>query len=344
MKGYLLLSDGTKLEGNLIGAVKNSVGEIVFNTGMTGYQEIVTDPSYFGQIVVLTYPMIGNYGVCSSRNQSNHVQVKGLIIRDMHDFEGDDFENYLKENNIVCLEGVDTRFLTKHIRDNGNMLAKLVYDEEIDQVLPVKPAYSVSTQEAYTRGSGQYRIAVMDYGIKENILKQLCLRDFTLKVFPADATAQDVQDFKPDGIFLSNGPGDPAYLDDITDVVKEIIKDKPCFGICLGHQLIAKAYGAKTEHLKFGHRGSNHPVKDLAKDRVYITSQNHGYQIVKESLSELPFTVTHINVNDHSVEGIKHQSKPIFSVQYHPEASPGPEDSHYLFEDFETMVKEASYV
>lgn len=346
MKGYLLLSDGTQLEGRLIGAVQNAVGEIVFNTGMTGYQEIVTDPSYFGQIVVLTYPMIGNYGICSTRNQSKQVQVKGLIVRDMYDFEGDDFENYLLENNIVALEGIDTRFLTKHIRDNGNMLAKIVLDEKvvIDDQLDPKPAYSVSTEIPYIRGEGKYKIAVLDYGIKENIMKQLCMRDFSLKVFPATTKASEILEFNPDGIFLSNGPGDPAILTEVVEEVKAIINMKPTFGICLGHQLIGMAYGAKTEPLKFGHRGSNHPVKDIALDRVFITSQNHGYQLVSDSIEGIPFEVTHINVNDLSVEGIKHETKPIFSVQYHPEAAPGPEDSHYLFEQFETIVKEHAYV
>lgn len=348
MKGYLMLSDGTKIPGTILGAPKTTIGEIVFNTGMTGYQEIVTDPSYFGQIVVLTYPMIGNYGV-SKVSQSSRIQAKGLVIREMASLESNwssegSFEDYLIKHDLVAIKDVDTRHLTKMIREKGNMTAQIVVDDALVDWSTYNnddAVYHVTTKEAYTMGDGHYHIAVMDYGIKSRILDQLLKRDFKLTVFPASTKAEDVLKVNPDGIFLSNGPGDPELLNDIVGEVKKLVASKPTFGICLGHQLLGRVFGAKTVKLKYGHRGPNHPVKDIALDKVVITSQNHGYMLDAETIDETILKVTHLNLNDDTIEGIKHQSLPIFSVQYHPEAAPGPDDSNYLFEQFENMIKEA---
>lgn len=348
MKGYLLLSDGTKFHGTIIGATQNAIGEIVFNTGMTGYQEIVTDPSYFGQIVVLTYPMIGNYGIKDAVNQSKKTQVRGLVIRESdtnntHWASEESLDDYLKKHNLVAIEGIDTRELTKMIRDKGNLLAQIVIDDKPASWTShenYQPSYQVSTPSKYELGDGKYHIAVLDYGIKSSILKQLLNQDFRLTVYPAHTSSEEILSGAPDGIFLSNGPGDPDELEMVVEDVKALLV-KPTFGICLGHQLIGKAFDCDTIKLKYGHRGPNHPVKDIKKDRVFITSQNHGYMLTSDSINKEILEVTHINVNDDSVEGVKHKSKPIFSVQYHPEASPGPDDSNYLFEEFEQMVKEA---
>lgn len=351
MKGYLFLCDGTKLYGNILGDPKNAIGEVVFNTGMTGYQEIVTDPSYFGQIVVLTYPMIGNYGVLDQRNQSKKVQVKGLVVRECNPSDSNwssegSFEDYLLKHNLVAIEGIDTRYLTKLIRTKGTMTGQIVCDEshdlnEIESYTNNKPSYEVSTKEIYTIGEGDINIAVYDFGIKNGILSQLVNNNFRLTVYPAATLAEDILKTNPDGIFLSNGPGDPEELNEIVSEIKVLAEQKPIFGICLGHQLLSLAFGAKTEKLKFGHRGSNHPVKDINKNRVFITSQNHGYVVCDDSLRGLDLEITHYNVNDNSVEGFKHKKKPIFSVQYHPEASPGPDDSNYLFDEFRTLILES---
>lgn len=351
MKGYLFLCDGTKLYGNIIGNPKNAIGEVVFNTGMTGYQEIVTDPSYFGQILVLTYPMVGNYGVANERDQSGKVQVKGLVMRSCTDNysnweSGGSFVDYLEKNNLVAIEGIDTRHLTQLIRNKGTMTGQIVCDdtEDIKGVMTyenIMPSYKVSTEKSYQLGSGKLNIAIYDFGIKKGILKQLVNKDFRLTVYPANTTAETVLADNPDGIFLSNGPGNPEELSDIILQVNKLVEKKPVFGICLGHQLLALAYGAKTEKLKFGHRGSNHPVKDINKNRIFITSQNHGYVVNKDSLESLDLEITHYNVNDESIEGFKHKYKPVFSVQYHPEASPGPDDSNYLFDEFKKLILES---
>lgn len=340
MKSYLLLSDGTRLEGNLQGCICSAYGEIVFNTGMTGYQEIVTDPSYFGQIVVLTYPMIGNYGTDLLFDQSKKIQVKGLVVKSLNDYD-QAFLDYLKAQNIPVLTDVDTRHLTKHIRNKGAMMSQIVVDqaEDFDALEMLNPVYQVTTSEIYDRGNGAYKVAVLDFGIKEGILKQLEGLDVQLKVFPANTCIETILSYEPDGLFLSNGPGNPAELSEIVDNVKILSQKMPTFGICLGHQLLGLAYGAKTEKLLFGHRGSNQPVKDLVRDKVVITSQNHGFGIEKSSMENLELELTHVNVNDGSVEGFKHKTLPIFSVQYHPEASPGPDDSHYLFTAFETLME-----
>ena len=348
MKGYLLLSDGTKFHGTVIGAHENAIGELVFNTGMTGYQEIVTDPSYCGQIVVLTYPMIGNYGI-SNVDQSEKVQAKGLVVKDLAALESNwsstgSFEDYLINQKLVAIKGIDTRHLTHIIREKGNVTAQIVHEGQKDldwNYDRINPVLEVTTKEIYQLGNGSMHIAVMDYGIKKSILNQLLLKDFKISVCPATTSAEEVLQLNPDGIFLSNGPGDPSELTSMINEVKIMSDQKPTFGICLGHQLLAHAYGCKTRKLKFGHRGPNHPVKDITLDRVFITSQNHGYMIDESSLNKEVLTVTHLNVNDETIEGMKHNSKPIFSVQYHPEAAPGPDDSNYLFDTFEKMVKEA---
>lgn len=361
MKGYLVLEDGFVLKGKLFGSTEETIGEVVFNTGMTGYEEIITDPSYFGQIVILTYPIIGNYGINLEDVQSKSPQIKGLIVREFveafSNWRGKmTLSEYLAEHKIIGIQQVDTRALVKHIRDKGTMAGVIVSEKVYESVEGSLEALfknrgelitgetlleRVSTEEAYDidRAESGKRIAVLDFGIKKNILESLAHRAGKLRVFPAFTSAQDVLAFEPDGIFLSNGPGDPEDYQSVVSVVKELIEKKPTFGICLGHQLIALALGAKTEKLKFGHRGSNHPVKDITIEKVMITSQNHGYVVVESSLEPLDVTITHRNVNDNSIEGLKYNSRPVFSVQYHPEASPGPGDSAYLFDRFMTMME-----
>ncbi len=347
-KGYLLLEDGTTFEGFVFGdTTVASLGEVVFNTGMTGYQEVLTDPSYHGQIVVMTYPLVGNYGINAEDHQSEGPTVKGFIVRELtHHYSNwrgsKNLESYFKDHGILGLEGVDTRALTRHIRHHGAMPGMIVKGSPVKWTpIPFDNAdavYQVTTPEAYDLPGGPLKIAVMDFGIKGNILTALQKKGFSLRVFPADAPVAEILAYSPDGLFLSNGPGDPAKLTEIVKKVRVLSSKLPTFGICLGHQLLAHAYGATTEKMVFGHRGSNHPVKDLVTGRVVITSQNHGYHIVEESLPA-HLVITHRNLNDQTVEGIKHRDLPIFSVQYHPEASPGPGDSVYLFEEFYNLVK-----
>jgi len=356
MKGYLLLEDGTKLCGEIVGAKQSTVGEVVFNTGMTGYQEVLTDPSYYGQIVMMTYPMIGNYGINKDDAQSHEPKVKGFIIRECNEFHSNwrsekSLGQYLEEHGITAIHGIDTRYLTKHIREVGTMSGKIIVEndeaenngagthmDEIEAFTNDNPALKVSTKHPYMMGTGKYKVAVLDFGIKQNILDSLIHEDTTLQVFPAETSAEEIMKYEPDGIFLSNGPGDPDALTGIIETVKGLIGKKPMFGICLGHQLITLALGGKTEKMKYGHRGSNHPVRDFNLNRVFITSQNHGYVVVEESIKDLDIEVTHRNSNDNSIEGIKHLEYPLFSVQYHPEACPGPNDSKYLFEQFMTLM------
>lgn len=354
MKGYLILSDHSVFEGELIGAAHQEIGEVVFNTSMTGYQEILTDPSYHGQMVVMTYPLIGNYGVQSIVSQSHKIQARGLIVRELceaHSHWASEFSlnDYLKSENITGLSGIDTRALTKKLRNAGTMVGAIIKDlDQLEAALLQMATYdnsqavvNSSTKESYdllpAKAEG-LKVAVMDYGIKTGILDSLLERGLELRVFPASTPAEEVLAWHPDGVFLSNGPGDPAVLTDITEQVRQLCHTKPVFGICLGHQLICTAFGGKTEKLKFGHRGGNHPVMDLAQNKVYITSQNHGYVVIPESLRPESFAVTHVNVNDHSIEGVKHRSLPVFSVQYHPEASPGPGESAYLFDQFKQLM------
>ena len=350
MKGKLILEDGSVFTGDLLNDC-TATGEVVFNTGMTGYQEILTDPSYCCQIVTLTFPLVGNYGVAEKFMQSRKSFVNGFIIGELCD-EG---SNWQKENELAqflndqkspCLYNVDTRAVTRTIRSQGCMKGVIVSEdatqEEIDKLMtvPIKldVVAEVTTPEKYVMENDGPNVVVMDFGIKQNILNSMHNLGCRLTVVPASTTAEEILAMNPDGIFLSNGPGDPKDVPEVIAEVKKLIGKKPMFGICLGHQLISLALGADTYKLKFGHRGSNQPVKDLRNGRVYISSQNHGYAVKEASLKDLPLEVTHINVNDGTVEGMQHTSLPLFSVQYHPEASPGPDDNMYLFDQFWAML------
>ncbi|HWR43743.1 glutamine-hydrolyzing carbamoyl-phosphate synthase small subunit [Sporomusa sp.] len=348
MIGKLILEDGSVFQGMLASGTK-TVGEVVFNTGMTGYQEVLTDPSYCGQIVTMTYPLIGNYGVADLFEQARQSFVRGFVISELcgkpSSWQAEDsLVSYLKARNIPCIYGVDTRAITRRIRSHGTMKGVIVPADaqasEIAELFAMSPfievVKEVTTKEIYRIPGNGPHIAVMDFGIKRNILNSMAKAGCNLTVLPAYTPAEEILALNPDGIFLSNGPGDPK--DAPVATVRELIGKKPIFGICLGHQLLALALGGDTYKLKFGHRGSNHPVKDLATGRVYITSQNHGYAIDEASLAKLDVTVTHRAVNDGTVEGMRHNSLPVFSVQYHPEAAPGPDDSTYLFEEFMRLL------
>lgn len=349
MKGYLVLGDGSIYEGTLFGDLKSEGGELVFNTSMTGYQEIITDPSYYGQIVVMTYPLIGNYGVNQCDHQHDQSFVKGFVVRECNEFYSHwksdrSMNDYLKEHKIIGIKDIDTRALTKKIRDVGTMEAQIIKEaSEIDACIASlqtkvtrNHVAAVTTEKAYTVAvdSPKYKVAAFDFGIKKNMLQALKSREIEVKVVPAFSTFEEVMDYAPDGLFLSNGPGNPEDLQGLVKEIKKFFGLLPIFGICLGHQLLAHCYGGETEKLKYGHRGGNHPVKDISKDRVYITAQNHGYVVVEDSLDLERVEVTHYNVNDLSIEGLKHKDLPIMSIQYHPEASPGPVDSDYIFDEF----------
>lgn len=348
MKGKLILENGIIFEGNIFGYLEESVGEVVFNTGMTGYEEIMTDPSYYGQIVTMTYPLIGNYGINLEDVESKSPKVKGFIVREKCDYPNNwrcemDLEGYFKQNKIIGLEGIDTRALTKILRNKGTMkgiiTTKELSQSEINQKLATfnnsNAVMKVTSKVCYTVGGSGPHVAIMDFGIKENILRSFIQRQCKLTIFPANATAKEMLKVNPDLIFLSNGPGDPQDLQDIINTLKEIIGIVPIVGICLGHQLLALALGGKTEKLKYGHRGCNHPVKDLEENKVYITSQNHGYYV-----SVLPedMVVTHVSVNDGTIEGMRNKDLSIFSVQFHPEASPGPKDIEIIFDKFLSVI------
>lgn len=344
MKAKLILENGIVFEGNMFGYTGESVGEVVFNTGMTGYQEVLTDPSYYGQIVTMTYPLIGNYGINLEDMESKSPKVKGFIVREKcirsSNFRSElELEDYLRQNKVTGLEGIDTRALTKVLRDSGTMKGIMApLDMSCEEVKDKLEDFSnkdavkkVTVREKYTVGSGEKHIAVIDFGIKQNIINSFLNRNCMVTVFPADTGYEDILRENPGLVFLSNGPGDPEDLPLEIENIKKLIGKKPIAGICLGHQLLALALGGKTAKLKFGHRGCNHPVKDIEDNRVYITSQNHGYYV-----NVLPedMEITHINVNDRTIEGMRHKSLPIFSVQFHPEACPGPKDSGYIFDRF----------
>lgn len=351
MRAYLLLENGVYFEGESIGLSGETMGEVVFNTGMTGYQEVLTDPSYYGQIVTMTYPLIGNYGINEEDFQSYKPHVRGFVVREACEKPSNfrykyTLDEYLKANNIVGIQGVDTRALTKIIREKGTMMGMITLNiSDIEEKLKAIRGHierdhveRVTTREVYhIHGSG-YRVAVIDYGIKTNIIENLKIRGLDITVFPARCAAEDILDIKPDGILLSNGPGDPKDAMYAVEQVDKLIGKVPVFGICLGHQILSLALGADTSKLKYGHRGCNHPVKDLKSDRTYITSQNHGYTVIPESLPD-DVEITHININDNTVEGIRHKKLPVYSVQFHPEASPGPYDTLYLFDVFVDMMK-----
>ena len=358
-KAILLLEDGTIFEGKSIGIEGTAFGEICYNTGMTGYQEIFTDPSYYGQMMLTTNAHIGNYGVNAEEIESDSIKIAGLVCRNFsynysRDSATDSLENYLEKHNLIAISDVDTRAVVRYIRDKGAMNSVISTDvdniENIKKQLANQPnmdglelASKVSTKEAYVVGDddAKYKISALDIGIKKNIIRNLVKRDCQVKVFPYNASFEDLQSFNPDGYFLSNGPGDPTPLVDAQKIAQEIIKrDLPLFGICLGHQIIALANGITTYKMHNGHRGINHPVKNLITGKGEITSQNHGFVVDKDSLADnKDFELTHEHLNDNTVAGMRMKSKNCFSVQYHPEASPGPHDSSYLFDEFIENLK-----
>ncbi|MDN5212328.1 glutamine-hydrolyzing carbamoyl-phosphate synthase small subunit [Fulvivirgaceae bacterium BMA12] len=354
----ILLQDGTIFHGVSIGKKGTAGGEICFNTGMTGYQEIYTDPSYFGQIIVNTHSHIGNYGTLKKEQESGAPKINGVIINSFSaDFSrkqaDTSLQQYLEEAGIVGVAEVDTRKIVRHIRDKGAMNVIISSETEDEATLKkelekvpkmegLELASKVSTKEAYTVGDeGGIKIAALDLGIKQNILNSLVERGCHVKVFPARTAVDEIFGWGADGYFISNGPGDPAPLDFAIDTVKAILeKDKPLFGICLGHQVMALACGVSTYKMHHGHRGINHPVKNLETGKGEITSQNHGFAVSEESIkSSDKVSVTHMNLNDQTIEGIKINGKKAFSVQYHPESSPGPHDSRYLFDNFIDLIK-----
>ncbi len=355
----LLLADGTLVQGRAYGAIGTTTGEICFNTGMTGYQEVFTDPSYFGQILIMNNAHIGNYGVKDTDVESDGVKISGLIGRNLEEqysriLSVGSLQDYLKENKIVSIAGVDTRALVAHIRTKGAMNCIISSETTDTGVLEKKLAETpemkgqelaskVSTTRTYELGNktAAIRIAVMDYGVKKNILQCLVERGAFVKVFPAKTPLEEVKQFQPHGYFISNGPGDPAPMDYAIRTVKQILKDeKPLFGICLGHQLLALANDIPTFKMHHGHRGLNHPVKNLLTGTSEITTQNHGFGVDPEAVKKAShIEVTHVNLNDQSIEGIRVKGKPAFSVQYHPEATPGPHDSRYLFDEFISLIQ-----
>ena len=355
----LVLEDGTTCHGKAFGATGTTGGEICFNTGMTGYQEVFTDPSYYGQVLIMNNAHIGNYGVSLADVESDSVKIKGLIGRNLEELFSrrmaeSSLHEYLKKFGIVAIEGVDTRALVTHIRSRGAMnclISTEILDAEIlKQKLADVPDMSglelasiVSTDKTYELGdpASPIRVAVMDYGIKRNILTCMVDRGAYVKVFPAKAGMGDLKSFNPSGYFISNGPGDPASMNYAVNTIKEILKeDKPTFGICLGQQLLALANDIPTYKLHHGHRGMNHPVKNLITGKCEITTQNHGFGVNSDAVrTSDKVEITHVNLNDGSIEGIKVKGKPQFSVQYHPESTPGPHDSRYLFDEFIDMMK-----
>jgi carbamoyl-phosphate synthase small subunit len=355
-RAILVLTDGSVYEGYSFGAEVDAYGEVVFNTSMVGYQEMLTDPSYAGQIVVPTYPLIGNYGINEQDFESNKIQVRGFVVREEclepnHYLSVKTLHQYLAESGIPGISGVDTRAITRKLRSIGVMMGMLTSDktpqQALEQLLKL-PDYGsidyvkqVSTAAPYqweSSESATHHIVVLDCGLKYSILRFIRQMGCAVTAVPCTMSADKILKLKPDGILLSPGPGDPELLDYIVDTVKKLIGKKPIMGICLGNQLIARAFGAKTFKLKFGHRGANHPVRDLATGKVYITAQNHGYAVDPDSLKD-GLEVTHINLNDGTVEGLRHKELPIFCIQYHSEASPGPWDNTYLFKQFVEMVK-----
>ncbi len=356
----LLLADGTTYHGKAFGKKGTTTGEICFNTGMTGYQEVFTDPSYYGQIIIMNNVHVGNYGVKESDVESNTVKIQGLIGRNLEELYSrkqaqGSLDAYLKENEIVSIEEVDTRALVAHVRTKGAMnciISSEILDvEQLKQELAKVPgmdglelASKVSTRESYEQGDkdAEIKIAVVDYGVKQNILTCMTSRGAHVKVFPANASVSEMKTFNPTGYFISNGPGDPDAMGYAVDTLKEILQEeKPVFGICLGHQLLALANDIPTYKMHHGHRGLNHPVKNLVTGKCEITTQNHGFGVDPEAVRNNPnIEITHINLNDDSIEGFRMKDKLAFSVQYHPESFPGPHDSRYLFDEFIEMMKQ----
>ncbi len=355
----LLLEDGTYFKGKALGKIGTSAGEICFNTGMTGYQEIYTDPSYYGQVIVNTTSHIGNYGVVADENESSGVKISGMVCNAYanhyysRNTADSSLQDYFEKANIVGICDVDTRQIVRHIRDAGVMnciiSSEILDPEALALELKKVPSMDglelssvVSTKEAYFLGdeNAPYKVAVLDFGVKKSILNNFVERGCYCKVFNAKTSFEEIQAFNPDGYFLSNGPGDPSAMPYAVETIKQILEtNKPVFGICLGHQLLALSSGIGTYKMKNGHRGLNHPVKNLVTGLCEITSQNHGFAVKPEEVSTIEnIELTHVNLNDNTIEGIRRKDKPAFSVQYHPEASPGPHDSRYLFDDFVKML------
>lgn len=352
---YLLLEDGSLFKGSAIGKIGTYGGEICFNTGMTGYQEIYTDPSYYGQVVVTTNSHIGNYGVIGSENESEHPQISGIVVNDFADVHSrhladESLQQWLEKGNIVGIADIDTRKIVRHIRSKGAMNAIISSElsedqlqgelEKIPSMEGLELSSIVSTEVPYEVGDSGQKIAVLDLGVKRSIVDNLVSRGCHCKVFPSRTTFEEMEKWGPDGYFLSNGPGDPAVMDYAVETAEKILAhDKPLFGICLGHQIIARACGISTFKMHHGHRGLNHPVKNLEQGTSEVTSQNHGFGVNAEDVETSDkVKLTHINLNDNTVEGIRVVNKNAFSVQYHPESSPGPHDSRYLFDQFVDLM------
>ena len=361
----LVLEDGTMFLGKSIGAAGEVTGEVVFNTSMTGYQEILTDPSYTGQMVCLTYPLIGNYGINDTDIEALAPCASGLIIRELSQFHSNwrstkSLGDYLQENNIIAIDEIDTRALTKHIRMSGAQMgiistkttsqsellhkvkrAQRLDEQDLVKRVTVKNSFVFSEKSKSRSETHEFHVVAIDLGVKLNILRNLSVRGCKVTVVPATISAQEIIDLSPDGLFLSNGPGDPIKVPYLVKTIRYIIKEYrelPIFGICLGHQVLGISLGAKTYKLKFGHHGGNHPVKEISSGLISITSQNHGYAIDSKLLPN-QLIVTHINLNDQTIEGFRHQDLPIFAIQYHPEAAPGPHDAEYLFDRFVSLMK-----
>lgn len=356
MTARLLLEDGTLFEGLHFGASGESFGEVVFNTGMTGYQEVLTDPSYYGQMVTMTYPLIGNYGCTIDDLESTRSHVRGLIVREYepvpsHFKSESSIHDFLVREGVVAIAEIDTRQLTRILRVHGTMRGVITSLDTpleelkrklLDYTLPTDQIAHVTTKAAYRLPGEGLRVVLLDFGVKMGVLRSLRARGCDVVVMPAYSTAQEIMAWGPRGVMMSNGPGDPADLPEIVDTLRELIGRVPIFGICMGHQLLCLARGAQTEKLRFGHRGVNHPVKDLRTGRVYMTSQNHGYVVKESSLQDTGLELTHINQNDGTVEGVWLKQESAFSVQYHPEARPGPDDSDALFDEFIQLMEQFS--
>jgi carbamoyl-phosphate synthase small subunit len=365
--GYLLLEDGRSFPGEMIGAPGETLGEAVFNTSMTGYQEVLTDPSYAGQIVAMTYPLIGNYGVAAEDAESGGIQVAGFVMREASRTysswrAGGSLQNYLEQAGVVALEGVDTRALTRHLRSAGAMRAAIapasVAESEVMERIRAHPRMEgldltcgVSTAEAYDvkpAGAQRFRVLAYDFGVKRNSLKLLAERGYAITTLPSTTSAAEILDQEFDGFFVSNGPGDPEAVGHALETIRSLgERGTPVFGICLGHQLVARAFGGSTFKLLYGHRAGNHPVRRMSDGAVEITAQNHGFAVRRGSTPDAvdgapSLRVTHVNLNDQTMEGLEHRELPVFSVQYHPEAAPGPHDSRYLFDRFATAMASRS--